>query len=282
MCAVGCGGGVSGVYYLSRLNDTSNTTVCLSQPNVLLVLSTFSGIYTSFAVSSYISEDATDSVTIGLVQSIKPNITMYSGNFSLLQPQNRHLYVLPGSFFYVNFSFSGGPVDKDLTVKFREYMGSARPGRVLYSQSVGPSTEIQSVSYTAIQRGQVEFELTNNNKLSGTYAYNFTIMEIQDSSLELSKYRCTLNSSISSCQNTTLYGQNILLGLPMRISNPQCQPVINVSLMGQNWNVLWLGLSVGIPVVVFLLTLASILCYVRCVQNRIAHQDYTPLERIIR
>ena len=212
--------------------------------------------YSSINVNSYIAKDTADSVTVGLVKLIQSsdiNSNTYSYNVSLLLARNIQLYVLPGSSFNATFSFSGAPTDKNLTVQFTEYMGAAHHGTVLKSQPVGPSIMNRSVSYTANESGYVQFGIVNKEGLTdGYYVLNFSILTLRNSSLDLSEYRCTVNSTISSCQISTLSGQNILLGQPTRDRRTaQCHPTIYVSLIGQKSQ---LKLSISIPVTLLLIS----------------------------
>ena len=245
---------VIGARFPLHLNDTSSATVCPSQSDVVLVLRNFSNPdYSSVNVThdqSSIPENMTASTIVGLVGSIQPVTITYQRNVSLQQARNIQLYVLPGSLFIVTFSFPDGSMDKNLTVQFRVYTGAAHPGRILHSQPVGPSTISRSVSFLANESSYVEVMIENNHGLTGYYAYTFLIKELHNLD---SEHKCTVNSTIGSCViSPTLPGQNIILGLPTHDSEiVQCQPIIDVSLMGQKTQV---ELITTIPIAVLIVS----------------------------
>ena len=237
----------------SHLNVTTNITVCLEQQELLFVLGNFSDPSCSLYEVSANKVTPDDAVIIYLVDEVQLNTTTHFDNRSLRQARNLTYHVLPGSFFQLTFWFFGDVVSKNMTVQFREIMGSANLEQILYSQIVGPSTISQTVNYTVAQEGDIQVEIINSERLTGNYTYNFSIKEIHASSLKHVIHKCTLISSVNSCKNTTLPDRNILLGqLKYNRIDPQCHPIVyHVSLTGQNLYWLWFGIT--IPIAVFML-----------------------------
>ena len=222
---------VIGTRFSFYLNHTSSITVCPSQSDVVLVLSNFTNPDYSMVTITQSSTSAPSTV-ISLVQSMQPFTMTYQGNVSLQQARNMQLYVLPGSLFIVIFTFFDNQTDKNLTVQFRKYNGAARPGQILFSQSVGPSAMSHSVSYTIAESGYVEVMIINNEGLIGNYVYIFLTKELHNLN---SEFKCTVNSTIRSCTISALPSQNILLGLPTYDDETsQCHPIVDVSLTGPN------------------------------------------------
>ena len=181
-----------------------------SAPLVMLLATYDSSEYSSFAVSSDISIETTVSAIVWIVKSIQPIRNTYEETVVFQDARNIQLYALIGSFFQINFAPLDGPVTANATVEFRKYNGSGHPGELFASQSVGPSMKRQSVNYTSVEPGFIEFRLVNSG-LNGSFVYNFTINELNISSLKKSDYKCTLNSINRDCKHSSVYSTNNLL-----------------------------------------------------------------------
>ena len=250
-----------------HLNDTSTTSVCPSQSGVALVLSNFSDTdYSSFHLALPSPEIST---TIGLVQKIKSDTVTYQGKVSLQQARDIRLYVLPGSWFIITFSFSDASENKNLTVKFTVYSQDGRPGKTFNSQPVGPFTTSRSVRFSAIDSSYVEVTIVNNEGLTGYYDYTFLIEELH----KFEKWT-VLNSTVTSCStNQVLPGRNIIVGMPSRDSEvAQCHPMISVSLFGKKIQTeLIATVSIAVFIVCSVVTALVIIGCVWCKQyNRFA------------
>ena len=141
------------------------------------------------------------------------------------------MYVLADSSFRIIFAPLDGPVTTNATVEFRKYNGSGHPGKLLASQSVEPSTRKQSVSYTSIDPGFIEFRVVNSG-LNGSFVYNFTINELNTLSLEKSDFKCTLNSINRDCKHSSMYStNNLLASVTFDHDYIQGYPTFNITLI---------------------------------------------------
>ena len=217
-------------------NVNSSLTVFDAQSNpVALLLDSFTDYnYSKFTVTAKI-EDSAVSAVIWVSQSIQLMSNNFHENFTLRDETTKnHLYALQGSVFEIVFSSLTGPESGNVTVEYRRFIGSTSTGTCLASQSIGPSTKIQSLHYTTLEDGFIEFRVINKG-LKGSFKYNFTVNELNSSSLEHSQYRCTLNLTNRICQHATTYNPAYLLALiTLDNENPQVHPAFNVTLKGES------------------------------------------------
>ena len=175
------------------------------------------------------------SAIIGLTPLIESGIftvTYPTENYTLPQntiPNKKHAYVLPGSYLEVSFSSLSGPVDGNVTVEFRHFIGSTKTGSLLIpSQTVWASLESQQVNYTANDSLFIDVWVINRG-LNGSYLHNFTIKEVNISLVLQSQYKCTVNATNGVCQHESVYTTNFLLAA-VTLDQSQYYPTINVSL----------------------------------------------------
>ena len=187
--------------------------------------------YSSFVITSDIPLDTEVSATVWIVETIEPIRNTYEETVNLQAARDIQLYALADSSFQINFAPLDGPVTANATVEFRKYNGSGHPGKLLASQSVGPSTKRQSVSYTSIEPGFIEFRLVNSG-LNGSFVYNFTINELNTSSLEKSDFKCILNSINRNCKHSSVYStNNLLASVTFDHDYIQGYPTFNITLI---------------------------------------------------
>ena len=135
----------------------------------------------------------------------------------------------------------------------RRFIGSTSTGTCLASQSIGPSTKSQSIHYTTLEDGFIEFRVINEG-LKGNFEYNFTVNELNSSSLDHSSYQCALNLTNGICQHTTVYNSTYLLALvTLDNENSQAYPTFNGdlwrwkqarSISHDNFSLYWCSISV--------------------------------------
>ena len=181
-----------------------------SVPLVMLLATYDKSKYSSFMITSDIPLDTDVSAIVWTVEAIEPISNTYEETVTLEAARHIHLYALADSSFQIIFGSLDGPVTANATVEFQKYNGGGHPGNILASQSVVSSEKNQSIIYTNDEPGFIEFRLINNG-LNGSFTYNFTINELNTSSLRKSDYNCTLNSINKECKHSSLYSTNNML-----------------------------------------------------------------------
>ena len=215
---------------------SSSFTVFRAQSNpVIVLLASFSDVnYSAFTVTAKIVDSAISAV-IWVSQSIQLMSNNYHEIFTLKDGTiKKHLYALQGSIFEIIFPSLTGLESGNVTVEYRRFIGSTSTGTCLASQSIGPSTKSQSTHYTTLEDGFIKFRVINGG-LKGSFEYNFTVNELNSSSLDHSSYQCALNLTNGICQHTTVYNSTYLLALiTLDNENSQAYPTFNVTREGES------------------------------------------------
>ena len=217
-------------------STSSRLTACRGQSAPLvLLLATYDGSeYSSFVVSSDIPSDthADVSATVWIVQSIEPIRNTYNDAVILQDLRNLLLYTLTGSTFKLTI-LSHGPAGANAIFEFRNKSTNG----LLTRWTVSPSNTSQTFNYTTEAPGFIEIRAMNNG-LNGSLMQNFTINELNDSSLEQSRYQCTLNSTSRYCNHATIYSTNNLLVSVTFDGDSNNYPTFNTTLSGEEKRIL--------------------------------------------
>ena len=269
---------VSDIVTIPPSNRTSNLTVYFAQSNpVPVMLNVFSSAdYKSCTVTSNIksfnNKDTPISGTLWVIPTLpQPNKNLYTDSFKL-GPYNHsnEYYIGPSSNLTVIFSsLSGAGI---VTVQFINYSS----GSLLTSKQVKESTKNQTVNYiyngSEVEYMFIEVKILTTGQLTGSYMYNFTIYELDNSTLEQSRYSCTVNYTNDICQVPSVYTNNYLIGLiTLDGHDSQNHPAVNMTLVGQEkknpqflsifmWMII-IGIIIGIIFVIIVLPLMIVFRY---------------------
>ena len=245
-------------------NNTTLTAYQAQSSEVVFQLATFESTdYSSILLTSDIPRDTTTSATAWITHSIEPTSSMYSGSL-ILQYKTFQLYTLSDSNFKFSFSaLSGiGAVGENVTVEIRKFIGSKHLGNLYKSYTIRASTNGQLVSYTASDSGFIQVRVINNG-LQGNFSYQFTVKELNSSTLHQSWYRCILNSNNNVCRHASAEGTNYLLVHVTLDNDNRGYPNFNVNLIGGEKHVL--PLNVAVPTAVLVIVLGGMVLFVCCV-----------------
>ena len=219
--------------YTTIPNVTSIHPIFQAQSNPLVILlDEFTNEnYSSFLIALNITEPGSPDVSskIWIAPMLNLTNTSYT-NKDIILPDTTYsirFHALTGSTFNVTFPSLSGSSDAYVAVELRKLVESGLNNSVLLSQSVRPSTDSQSVTFTLQMPEFVELRIVNE-RVSGTFDYNITVKEI---SLEGAKYVCTVNST-STCQSTGVYDNNYILAQTASES-ASVYPIIVVTLVGE-------------------------------------------------
>ena len=227
-----------------------------SAPLVMLLATYDDSEYSSFMVSSDTHTDF--SATLWIVQSIEPIRNTYNDDVILQDLRNLQLYTLTGSTFKLTV-LSHGPAGANATFEFR----NKSTNQVLANWTVSPSNTSQTFNYTTEAPGFIEI-LPINNGLNGSLIQNFTINELNDSSLEQSHYQCTLNSTSRSCNHTTIYSTNNLLASVTLDADSNIYPTFNTTLSGEAKRTLPILVAYSAGALIGIFLLITIVLIVLC------------------
>ena len=190
---------------------TSTQIIPETQSNTIVVLlgKFTSENYSSFTVSMMVAElraliqsDVSSKIWITQALNIVSN-TYSSKDIILTDTYTTDFYALAGSTFNVSFPSLSGSNSMFALVQLIETNGS-----VLESQSVKPSNDSQSVTFTLEISGLVELRIINKFEgLNGTFDYTIMIREIL---LKGAEYMCTVNSR-TTCKGMSVYENNYIL-----------------------------------------------------------------------
>lgn len=226
---------------------------------VIFKLATFKGAdYSSFSVTSDIPQGTTTSATVWITHSVEPTSSIYSGSLTL-QDKTLQLFALPGSNFEDSFSaLSGiGIADENVTVKFT---GSKHTDDKSYTIRV--STTGHLMNYTASDSGFIQVRVINNG-LQGNFSYQFTVKELNSSTLHQSWYRCIMNSINNVCRHASAEGINCLLVHVTLDNDNRGYPNFDVNLIGREKHVL--PLHIALPTTFLVIILCLMVLFVYCV-----------------
>ena len=240
-------------------NNTTITAYQAQSSKVVFQLATFKGAdYSSFSVTSDIPQGTTTSATVWITHPVEPTSSICSGSLTL-QDKTLQLYVLPGSNFEVSFSaLSGiGIADENVTVKFT---GSKHTDDKSYT--IRASTTGQLVNYTASDSGFIQVGVINNG-LQGNFSYQFTVKELNSSTLHQSWYRCIMNSTNNVCRHASAEGINCLLVHVTLDNDNRGYPNFDVNLIGREKHVL--PLHIALPTTFSVIILCLMVLVVYCV-----------------
>ena len=242
-------------------NNTTITAYQAQSSKVVFQLATFKDAdYSSFSVTSDIPQGTTTSATVWITHSIEPTSSIYNDSLTI-QDKMFQLYALPGSNFEVSFSaLSGiGIADENVTVQFT---GSKHKDDKSYT--IRASTTGQLVNYTASDPGFVQVRVINNG-LQGNFSYQFTVKELNSSTLQQSWYRCIMNSTNNVCHHASTDGTNYLLVHVILDNDNRGYPNFIVNLIGGEKHVLPLHIALPITCSVTVLCLLVLVAYCVCV-----------------
>ena len=202
---------------------TSSQPIVQAQSNPLVVLldELTSEKYSSFIVSLNVAKTGDVSSKIWISQTLNIVSNTYSSKDIILPDTSysTRFYALAGSTFNVNFPSLTGSDGTSAVVELRQIDGT-----VLKSQSVNPSTDSKSVTFSLEIPGLVELHVVNEG-VSGTLNYNIMIKEI---SLGGAEYVCTVNS-VNTCKGTSVYENNYILAQ----TTPESDSTIYITLVGK-------------------------------------------------
>ena len=229
---------VGGLLFIPAFTDTYTVipNVTTSHPifraqnfPVVILLDNFaSENYSSFIIDSITIGPSTSNISskIWVAQVMNFISNSYSIGKTILPstPYYTHFYALSGSIFYVNFSSLSGA---SVLVELREFVEPGFNGRVLQSQSVEPSTDNQSVTFTLEISGFVEIFI-DSTRVSGNFEYNITIFEI---TLDGAEHVCTVNST-TTCHGTGVYDNNYILA-ETTPESASVYPIVTLTLVGK-------------------------------------------------
>ena len=188
-------------------------------------------MYSSFIVALNITEPGSSDMSTKIWIAPMLNLTNSSyTNKDIILPDTTYsirFHAPAGSTFNVTFPSLSGSSDAYVVIELRKLVKSGLNDSVLLSQSVKPSTDSQSVTFTLQMPEFVELRIVNE-RVSGTFDYNITVKEI---SLEGAKYVCTVNST-STCQSIGVYDNNYILAQTASES-VSVYPIIMVTLVGE-------------------------------------------------
>ena len=190
-------------------NVTSIQIIPETQSNTIVVLlgKFTSENYSSFTVSMMVAElraliQGDISNKIWITQALNTVSNTYSSKDIILSDTyTTDFYALAGSTFNISFPSLSGSNGTFALVQLIETNGS-----VLESQSVKPSNNSQSVTFTLEIPGLVELRIINEG-LNGTFDYTIMIREIL---LKGAEYICTVNSR-TTCKGMSVYENNYIL-----------------------------------------------------------------------
>ena len=148
---------------------------------------------------------------------------------------------------------------ENVTVEIRKFIGSKHLGNLYKSYMIRASTTGQLVNYTASDPGFIQVRVINNG-LQGNFSYQFTVKELNSSTLHQSWYRCIMNFTNNVCRHASAEGTNYLLVHVTLDNDNRGYPNFVMNLIGRDKHVLPLHFALPTTCLVIILCLMVFGC----------------------
>ena len=148
---------------------------------------------------------------------------------------------------------------ENVTVEIRKFIGSKHLGNLYKSYTIRASTTGQLVNYTASDPGFIQVRVINNG-LQGNFSYQFTVKELNSSTLHQSWYRCIMNFTNNVCRHASAEGTNYLLVHVTLDNDNRGYPNFVMNLIGRDKHVLPLHFALPTTCLVIILCLMVFGC----------------------